>query len=252
MTCARRLPAIDGLRGCLAMVVVAFHVSGARVLQPFAILAVLGFFVLSGWVLTAGWRGDLGAFLVRRLVRLWPVYAVCLLAGGAMLGVRVSPQAFLWVPGPHYEVFEVCLPAWTLFVEVWAAPLMPLVAWSGHGGRWRTVALVTGGLFSAVLLPSGLPMAFAAGMACFATGARLSGVAWRCAALEHPVAQWLGCVSYSLYLTHWVVLQVLPLWAAALAILPVGWAVWWAVERPSIAVSRTVVRGKGGKQAVLF
>jgi peptidoglycan/LPS O-acetylase OafA/YrhL len=50
---------------------------------------------------------------------------------------------------------------------------------------------------------------------------------------------WLGRVSYSLYLSHAVVLAALgPL--GVVLVLPVAWALWWAVERPSILWSRRV------------
>ena len=90
---AARVAAVDGLRGLLAVVVLAWHVAapfGLAWLLPAANLAVATFFVLSGYVLTRGWDGRYGVFLIRRFLRLWPVYAAC-----------ASPPATAWRESPR-------------------------------------------------------------------------------------------------------------------------------------------------------
>jgi peptidoglycan/LPS O-acetylase OafA/YrhL len=85
-----RVTAIDGLRGLLAVVVVAWHVCvpfGINWMLIPANIAVGLFFVLSGCVLTRGWEGRFALFIVRRFLRLWPVYALCLAAGYIVAGV---------------------------------------------------------------------------------------------------------------------------------------------------------------------
>ncbi len=55
----RRLPALDGLRGCLALLVVVYHATDPCPITHQLMLAsraaVAAFFVLSGWVLVRGW-----------------------------------------------------------------------------------------------------------------------------------------------------------------------------------------------------
>jgi peptidoglycan/LPS O-acetylase OafA/YrhL len=86
-----RVTAIDGLRGLLAVVVLAWHVCapfGINWMLVPANLAVGLFFVLSSYVLTRSWEGRFGVFLARRVVRLWPVYALCLAQGYIIAGVQ--------------------------------------------------------------------------------------------------------------------------------------------------------------------
>src|ERR1700679_590520 len=101
-----RVAAIDGLRGLLAVVVLAWHVCspfGAAWMLVFANVAVGLFFVLSGYVLTRGWDGRIGVFLVRRFLRLWPVYALCLGVCYLLAGVHPVWSEFAWYPliGPN-------------------------------------------------------------------------------------------------------------------------------------------------------
>src|ERR1700749_2828160 len=96
---AARVAAVDGLRGLMACVVLAWHV-----VTPFRIawmlwaanLAVAAFFVISGYALTPAWDGRMGVFAVRRVSRLWPVFALCLLAGYLVAGVQPVWSEFLW------------------------------------------------------------------------------------------------------------------------------------------------------------
>ena len=81
----------------------------------------------------------------------------------------------------------------------------------------------------------------------FVAGSYLARFSPRAAWLEAAPAQWLGKVSYSLYLSHWLVfaaaVRLVGLWGGVWALplaFPVGWAVWAAVERPSILASRRV------------
>jgi len=89
------------------------------------------FFVLSSYVLTRSWEGRFGVFLARRVLRLWPVYALCLAAGYIIAGVPPVWSEFLWYPliGPNDQP-AINPPVWSLFLEVWAMPFMPLIVWS--------------------------------------------------------------------------------------------------------------------------
>ena len=224
-------------------------VLGSPALGVAADIAVAVFFLLSGLVLTRAWDGRFGRFLVRRFVRLWPVFALCLAAAGLLAGRVPAWAEFVWIPYPRYDADTLCPPMWSLFIEAWAALAMPLIAWSGRGGAARTLACMAGCIAVAVVWhPASLALrAFVSYAVCFVAGAGLSRTGLRSALLEAPVPQWLGRVSYSLYLTHWLVLHALTqAFGAAGALVgavvsfPVGWVVWRFVELPSIRASRLV------------
>ena len=242
-----RVHAIDGLRGLLATLVVAWHVC-----EPFGVTwmltvangAVAMFFLLSGYALTRGWDGRFGIFLVRRFIRLWPVYALCLAMGFVIAGVSPRWSYFLWFPLIRPDTQPVIdHPIRSLFLEVWAMPLMPLIIWAGRASLSRAAICVL------ALLLAGLVVPQIAVLVLFVAGAYLARETYRSRLLESPWVQWLGRISYSLYLSHYLVLKLATRsfgpWGGV-AIVPVifltAWAVWWSVERPSILLSRRVAR----------
>jgi peptidoglycan/LPS O-acetylase OafA/YrhL len=238
-----RVAAVDGLRGLLALVVVAWHVCtplGAPWLLIAAYVAVAMFFVLSGYALTRGWDGRFGVFLVRRFLRLWPVYALCLGTGYLIAGVHPVWSEFFWFPliGADTRPF-IDPPAWSLCLEAWMMLFMPLIVWAASGPLSRAALCMAG-----LVILGGVDPHIYVGVL-FVAGAFLARVDYRSRFLELALPQWLGRVSYSLYLTHWLVLSLatraLGPWgaiAALPAVFGVAWLVWWAVERPSILASR--------------
>jgi peptidoglycan/LPS O-acetylase OafA/YrhL len=252
---AQRLESLDALRGILACIVVAHHAlefAGLPSLSSVIAsnLAVVGFFVMSGHVLARSYDGHALAFVARRLVRLWPVYAVCVIAGYAALGRLPPPLELLWWPiSPFDRPTIVDKPDWTLYCEVWAAPLMPAMFWVAARHRGAALAMAAGS-FALVLLDARL----------FPLGLFAAGIAASRFALHLPVrapgwALSLGRVSYSLYLSHWVVMNVAArllgpagIVVALLAVFPVAWALWRWVERPSIGWSRAA----GARVAALW
>lgn len=239
----KRILALDGLRGCLAMVVVAAHY--AELFRTNALflsgqLAVIIFFLMSGYVLTRSWDGNYVAFLMRRFVRLWPTYALCLAAGYLIAHQVPVFSEFFWYPyispnDPH----NVDQPVWSLILEAWAMPFMPFIVWAGTGSTWRAALFMAAGV---VLMPIIKPSFV---LTIFIAGAFLSRVEFKNLLLESPIPQWLGKISYSLYLSHALVLKIFVnafgLWgtvAAFPAIFAVAWALWLLVESPSILLSR--------------
>lgn len=112
---AARSASLDGLRGLAALIVVASHSSGLGMhLLPGVSLAGIGkygvylFFVLSAFLLSAQWLrawagravdgAYAGRYLRRRVLRIYPLYALVLLAGLALaprgLGVPLDAAAF--------------------------------------------------------------------------------------------------------------------------------------------------------------
>lgn len=232
----QRIGALDALRGVLALVVVADHAlllrgSGALLLP--ARLAVLTFFVMSGYVLARAYQGRPAGFLARRLVRLWPLYAACLLAGHSIFGAPVAPGEWIWSPTALHGLPAANEPGWTLFMEAWAAPLMPALAVLAR--RYgRAAVLLPAGAVPLMLLDDRLYF-----VALFAAGAAATqwDIVWP--QVTSRAMQFLGDISFSLYLTHAIVLRALGVWGLVL-VLPVAWLAWAAIERPSMWLSRRI------------
>ncbi|PWS38633.1 hypothetical protein DFH01_05015 [Falsiroseomonas bella] len=111
-----RIHAIEGLRGILAMWVLFSHVVTSAGLGetwrgPFRVIyvgthAVDAFIIVSGFVIfylldTA--REGYGLFLKRRLLRLYPVYLICLLVSAALLPMLIRVYGDAPFPHPHND-----------------------------------------------------------------------------------------------------------------------------------------------------
>ena len=244
---SRRVPALDGLRGLLALTVFAKHATEQagmhfHLLHFGSQLAVLMFFVLSGFVLTRTWKAGFATFLLRRFVRLWPVYALTLAAGYLITTQRPEVGSFFWWPVYVLDSRPpVNLPAWSLHIEAWAMLGMPFIAWVANGPT-RRMAMGVALIAIACQVQPLFVFAFF-----FLAGACLSRWSFQNGFLESAVPQWLGKVSYSLYLTHWLVLVAAHRYlgpngvlAAVPLALAIGWLVWRWIEVPSIRASRVV------------
>lgn len=139
---ADRNHVLDGLRGVAAIMVLAFHVGALTGIQRVdrGYLAVDLFFVLSGFVIARSYDGrfvdgmDSRSFMLRRVVRLYPVYAAGIALGiarifgmmreiGEPMTVRVAAAAALnaaMLPAPlgNPTLYPFNIPAWSLFFEV--------------------------------------------------------------------------------------------------------------------------------------
>lgn len=116
------LPALDSLRGLAALAVCLMHATplfGLSALAPHAYVAVDFFFVLSGFVLYyryahvllpgAGRSMGAGAFMLRRVARLYPLYVLATLMGFALttlwlaangnLGAEMGASAYALISG---------------------------------------------------------------------------------------------------------------------------------------------------------
>jgi len=231
-----RITALDGLRGVLALFVVACHADGFHGADHFVLPAVASvaiFFVLSGHVLTRAYDGRYLAFLVRRAVRLWPAYAVGMLAGCVLLRQMPDGTQLFWLSWvPHFPADLMAIPdppEWSMSIEASAMLFMPAIAWFG-GTAWR--ALLIAPVWVAL---SQLDWHFN-WCGFFLIGAALSRFSLRSEILESRPAQWLGIRAMAIAFGHYGALAGLPVSLA------VAWVVWYFIEAPSIALSRRLGR----------
>jgi peptidoglycan/LPS O-acetylase OafA/YrhL len=162
------VPVLDGLRGLAALLVVSSHASGLGLhLLPGLDLTGIGkygvylFFVLSAFLLTAQWldawhegRGGLAflrVYLVRRVLRIYPLYLLVLLIGLALaprgLGVPLDAAA-VW---RHLSLQEGRDIYWSIPVEFLYYLLIPPLSLLLARLRSRaSVAIVGSALFGLV------------------------------------------------------------------------------------------------------
>ncbi len=121
----KRFVVLDGVRGFAALVVAVFHFSNNDIF-PHGFLAVDLFFALSGFVLMHvygnRWMTTLG-FAVRRLIRLYPMYAFGLLLGLlAYFGEPGTGVSFLlgafFIPHAHGHLYPLNEVSWSLVDEI--------------------------------------------------------------------------------------------------------------------------------------
>jgi peptidoglycan/LPS O-acetylase OafA/YrhL len=143
---------LTGLRLLAAVWVVLFHIylfngdalAAAHprvdaVVGPIVSQGDLGvdlFFLLSGFVLGCNYLERLGAapsasatvaFLWLRLARVWPLYMIAIVGGGALLSLRLH----VWGTPPNVPLTRSHFLAQVLMVQQWGAPQVPDTSWTG-------------------------------------------------------------------------------------------------------------------------
>ncbi len=110
-------PALDGLRGIAILLVVVYHNFGFINVFFFGWLGVDLFFVLSGFLITdillktVGKKGYLKNFYIRRMLRIFPLYYLCLI-----LFLIVLPKTNLQFNVQYYVDHQVWI--WT-YLQNW-------------------------------------------------------------------------------------------------------------------------------------
>ncbi len=184
-----RFVALDGMRGCLALTVAAYHFDeiGVRSVDDLmhgGYLAVDFFFVLSGFVIAHGYgtrltrSGGVADFLARRVARLYPVHLVMILpylaietmrlvATMAGSGMEPRPPFTGWAGLPalfanlalvqsfgQFDVLTWNGPSWSIGCELWTYVIFALSTCGP--ARWRLpgqVAIVGVGFAALLALP---------------------------------------------------------------------------------------------------
>ena len=269
-----KLRSVQVLRGVAAVGVVLFHYGSIEIGRAGVDL----FFVISGFIMANVIPGKTVFEFVRaRFFRIFPPYfaatVLVLVTGQAVLTpARLFDSALLIPSGDFY------LPqAWTLVFEMifylgcaafmltgkWAFALLPLawiferLAHSGYTGIAATPLFLEFflGLFVARLPPrfgwASIALAFAAVFVLHSVdidrllkfGIPAAFLLHGCICLERHFAGWavpalIGDASYSIYLTHWTFLALIPgrLWLLnAYFATMLGLAFYLAIERPLVS-----------------
>lgn len=246
---------VDGLRGVSVLLVVLYHAWPD--LLPGGFIGVDVFFVISGFLITrlivseqAEGRFRFGGFLLRRIRRLWPSFALVLLVTLGLGWVLLEPDALAdlgrsalaamgfvsnWYFALTTDYFNeglaqnFLLHSWSLAVEEQFYLIYPLVLiWLGRKLQVLFWALLTiwGVSFSAMLLGPQETGAF------FATHLRV----WQLASgallwvgvsrglgrnLPDEVANWIGVLGFALLLVTALLMPRELFWPSLVALLPV-------------------------------
>ncbi|MEJ6002183.1 acyltransferase family protein [Paucibacter soli] len=246
---------IDGLRGLAALIVFFSHASGLGLhLLPGLNLHGTGksgvylFFVISAFLLTRQWleldaqrrfaAGQWGGYLLRRFLRIYPLYLVVLLVGWALaprgLGVTLDGQAVLrhlllqeglgvyWSVAAEFKYY-LLIPLMALWLSI---PIEPLLRAIGVGSL---IALVIC-MFPAQLAPDNgidlgyyLPVFLCGSFAAWLRPGKASLPAW----LQH----WLELVALMVLLATVPAVQVAMGWdlgSDALHRSFLGWGLIWS------------------------
>jgi peptidoglycan/LPS O-acetylase OafA/YrhL len=215
-------------------------------LWPVTHCAVLGFFVLSGFVLCRSFTGSHLPYAVRRLVRLMPLYLVCTFVGCWELGrLPTIGELGLW-PLPDYPNLPAFNPpSWSLYYEIWAIPLSPMLFRVCRSSRLAGLGLAAATAPLVVIFGNRLLDCIPA----FILGAALTQFTFELPARVPSFSVAIGTISYSLYLSHGLVMlpaaHLIGAWGVVLSlpvVFAVAYAAWWLIELPSIAWSRRLGR----------
>lgn len=172
---ARTFRTLDGIRGLCALCVLMWHLPSINLL-PSAYLAVDLFFMLSGFVLALRYEdrlragGGMRAFMLMRLIRLYPLYLL-----GSLIGALVALVVLIKAGGgPHAYA------AWAAKLGL-AALLLPVI---GQGALVFPFNVASWSLFYEFVLNAGMGVvsralrARAMAAVILASGALLFLMAW--------------------------------------------------------------------------
>ncbi len=159
---------LNGMRGIAALAVAAMHIQWfLGVLHPLIVSVVVDFFfVLSGFVIAYSYEADLKrgasrhAFLLARLIRLYPLFFLGLVLGAiskALYEFPDNPMTFwgnvvfnlfmlpypLPYPQTYDDLFPLNYPAWSIFYE-WIAYILFALLIRRLTDRWLACVVLVG------------------------------------------------------------------------------------------------------------
>lgn len=235
---------IDGLRGILALTVLVFHavvfatpaneVMALTIANIPAQAAVIAFFVISGYVLIATPTSSKPlAFLWRRTRRLVPMHIGCMVVGAFLLSATAQFWRDVLFIYPDRSAIDG--PDWSLRVEMVATVFWPLIVLCA---RRLSTTVVSSGCFVFLSWATWYDLfwvpLFILGARLQLIGARLPRIAW----LRSDMVQFLGRISFSLYMTHWIAIKAAGPAIGGLIAIPVATLAYVLVEKPSLDWSR--------------
>jgi len=221
------------MRGLLALTVVIYHhpLGGQYVSANVGHWCVGFFFIISGIVLSRSYDGHYWLFVIRRLFRLWPLFAFCTIMGAWLKGLPLQLGELLMLPNflPCNGHVLIDPPAWSLFLEAWASFILPLF-----------ILVARRSVFALFITSSAIWYATPLGwfVAMFAYGTILGQFNLHLPSVKWKPLLWLGKISFPLYLSHWLVNDTVGLWWAIPLYLPVAYVLHKFVETPTLAFSR--------------
>lgn len=146
-----RLDALDALRGFAALSVFVGHLLAEYDVDRGLFLSIISdgttavdlFFVLSGFVLTLSLQKEprYERYVIKRVFRLYPPYAVAILAGLAVSAAVPGPliwQHFLMVGWEPFDTTRINAVIWTIIVEMKVSLLLPFLFL--FTARWGWIA----------------------------------------------------------------------------------------------------------------
>jgi exopolysaccharide production protein ExoZ len=305
----KKIDAIQALRGIAAIAVVVGHIWSITIVGDYAVDV---FFVISGFTMVYASQRQFGSsssvypFLLRRFIRIYPTYWLCLIVLISIFGVasfNTSRRLLLSIFLLSEQQAPVLPPAWTLIIEVYFYIIFSLFLFLP---RQRAVVGICSTLLLLACLHSvahfdilmrytnPIILLFAAGVAlanAYCNCCRVSkigssilitvsvfwvlalalphhddGWPWRVlllgppaimlfagAVMTRPITllswkplQELGDASYSIYISHWIFVSILPPpgyhFAPLVIALIFGMGLHYAVERPFLKKAYQWVR----------
>ena len=216
-----RIELLGPLRFLMAVSVVLTHL-WANVAPDAGRHAVIGFFCISGFLITrisrSAYRGRPGAFLVNRLLRIYPQYIVAMLLGAVVVtglpdaaasmnsALRLPVTAGEWLR--QFTIFGLATspvrlspPTWSLNIELYFYLAIGLVTHRSERATYAMLALsaIVAGLALAGIAPIGFygsalgnAFVFYLGSAAYFVSRRLQAPSWL-----GPIAlTWYGALAY--------------------------------------------------------
>lgn len=226
---------------------------------PFSLgdLAVDGFFIVSGYLVSLSWEREPGpAYARKRVLRIVPGFMVCAAICGGIIAPLTGATGYDWLriafriltlrepevtgafPLQHFHNLDGSL--WTISWEAGCYGLAALLGWWGY---FKDRTLFLGLMGIALVMWIAYPMQATRLATIF-----MLGILWR---IWAPLKEARGNsvdISYGLYLYAWPIGQLLIFWgvrslwaldAATLALASVAGAVsWFLVEKPCLGLWR--------------